>query len=241
MQGRMQSCGCAAAPPRARHLALHRTRPRPQVLAAIDKLNSEDPRKLKVSSSRCSAAQWDLCHRRVPQIFLARPPEAATRGAACCSDRGTHPVNHCASARASGAAEHSRGWREMGTALSRASTTQVDGQEQPYELVYSRWLSEWVQKLTADGKCVSIRGVWGTGHANAKGSGWRGCSGLALITPCCTLPGPAARAARPSRRRCSSWRGGSTSSAGPRPAAPTQKCALPRSLTSLSGAALQQR
>eukprot|EP00199_Chlamydomonas_sp_CCMP681_P005393 CAMPEP_0119101082 /NCGR_PEP_ID=MMETSP1180-20130426/218_1 /TAXON_ID=3052 ORGANISM="Chlamydomonas cf sp, Strain CCMP681" /NCGR_SAMPLE_ID=MMETSP1180 /ASSEMBLY_ACC=CAM_ASM_000741 /LENGTH=234 /DNA_ID=CAMNT_0007085131 /DNA_START=6 /DNA_END=710 /DNA_ORIENTATION=- len=30
-------------------------------------------------------------------------------------------------------------------------TVQVDGKPMPYELAYSRWLTEWAQKLTADG------------------------------------------------------------------------------------------
>ncbi len=35
---------------------------------------------------------------------------------------------------------------------------QVDGQDVPYELAYSQWLTDWVLKLTEDGKCV-VSGV----------------------------------------------------------------------------------
>lgn len=39
--------------------------------------------------------------------------------------------------------------------LHLCTYAQVDGQDLPYELVYSRWLTDWASKLTADGNPVA--------------------------------------------------------------------------------------
>jgi hypothetical protein len=102
-----------------------------RVIAKIDELNSKDIRTVEVGLA-CSLCSAGVCSRTTVLIDSRLAPTVT--GPCTCN---------AALVTACGFAGH--GWSHLAP-----SWLQVDGQQVPYELAYSRWLTSWVEDLTAD-------------------------------------------------------------------------------------------